>query len=126
MLTLYIGDCVIYHDETGRTWHRYPGLPPLVGCAIDNAYYRQKAAEQGYGDDLDRCVLGHELCHSLVARALGFPRSPTLEAAARRLADPRLPYYPLHPYEEAASEALHVWARKAGLDLVDIARRIPA
>lgn len=117
------GVCVLH--ASGLTTTEYVGLPPLDACAVDDDYYRAKAAEFGHGDDLDGFVRYHELLHSaLFPRWLGLPHSPTLHALARRRAAPdapTCPYYPLWRLEEAAVEATHRWARAAGVDLVRLA-----
>jgi hypothetical protein len=118
------GGCVVLHGG-GLTTTEYVGLPPLDACAVDDAYYRAKAAEFGHGGDLDGFVRCHELLHSaLFPRWLGLPHSPTLHALARRKATPdapTYPYYPLWRLEEAAVEAVHRWAKAAGVDLVRLA-----
>lgn len=55
----------------------------------------------------------HDLTHSLLARALGLPHSPTLHDVAhgRAASD-------LHAIEEEAVLALQRFARAAGVDLV--------
>lgn len=59
----------------------------------------------------------HDLAHSLVARALGLPASPTLLSMAEGW-----PRYPHWRAEENAAFALQTWAFATGVDLVQTAR----
>lgn len=45
---------------------------------VDDAQARAHAAEWGYGDDVQRMHLEHELTHTLLAQANGLPWSPVL------------------------------------------------
>lgn len=104
----------------GLTVTRYPHLPPLDACALDTAYYRDKATAFGHGDRLDEFVRWHELCHHLLARLLKLPCSPTLRGVALSKAGIG-PHWGPWRVEEHAVEALHLFASACGVDLVRLA-----
>jgi hypothetical protein len=61
----------------------------------------------------------HDLAHSMLARLLGLPHSPTLRDAAAGK-----PATDLHAAEEEAVLAIQRFARALGIDLVDAALRL--
>jgi hypothetical protein len=80
---------------------------------------RETALDLGYSTAWEMNVV-HDLAHSLLARWLDLPHSPTLHAVARGMDTPA----EVWRREEEAVLALQAYAKAVGVDLVAIARRM--
>src|SRR6185312_3200388 len=89
----------------------------VPACPEDTDAYRQRARDLGYGDDTALMSREHEVAHSLLAALLGLDESPTM----RGVADDD--FWPYWHAEEAAVLGLQAFARAAGVDLIEAARR---
>jgi hypothetical protein len=76
----------------------------------------QAETAAAHGLTVKEMNLTHDLTHSLLAKWLGLPYSPTLRGVATR------DIYPHHAEEEAAVLAIQRFARLAGVSLLGLAR----
>jgi hypothetical protein len=115
VITLKLAGAVIELHPSGLTVTRY-GDRFVEAWPQDDAAYRSRALELGYGTDTARMSREHEIVHSLLAKWLGLPHSPTLWAISRRDVDPNW------NLEEAAVLAVQAFAISQGIDLVKLAQ----
>lgn len=103
--------------DDGMTVSRY-AEGEVAACPEDNENYRARAAALGYGGDTALMSREHEIGHHLLAHWLGLPRSPTMDG----LLGPG-PIYAHWRTEEAAVLAIQAFARIAGVDLTELAKK---
>lgn len=79
-----LGDCTvdIYSDGIETVFHTLPGQPSVPANPQDNEAYRATAEFLGYGSDILRMCIDHELSHTLLAVSRGLRWSPTLHGLA--------------------------------------------
>lgn len=120
MRSIRLGSSVLELHDSGLTVTRLAGGAEIPAWPQDDAAYRARALELGYGDETGLMSREHEVAHTLLAHLLGLPESPTL----RGVADGS--FWPHWRAEEAAVLALQAYARAAGVSLVDVAERLSA
>ncbi|MBB4001582.1 hypothetical protein [Aurantimonas endophytica] len=126
MLTLHLAGSSIEMDASGLTTTLYGDGSFVKAWPGDSAEDRARAVSLGYArndtsltrDSLVQMSREHEAGHAILASVMGLPHSPTLKGVA----DGR--YWPHWQAEEAAVLAVQRYARMAGVDLVEVARRI--
>lgn len=117
MRTLRVGSADVHLHDDGLTVTELHDGKTIPACHDGSAYQRNSAYELGYGDDVDLASREHEIAHSLLAKWLGLPESPTLRGVADRS------YWPHWRKEEAAILGLQAYARAAGVSLETLAER---
>jgi hypothetical protein len=123
---LHLAGSSIEMEASGLTTTLYGDGRFVKAWPGDSAEDRARAVSLGYAkddasltwDSLVQMSREHEAGHAVLAHILGLPHSPTLKGVA----DGR--YWPHWQAEEAAVLGLQRYARMAGVDLVDVARRI--
>lgn len=83
----------------------------------NNAEYRQRAQDLGYGSDLALMSQDHELGHAFIALITGFVESPTFRGLATHATTGK--YYEHWAEEEALVLSLQKFVRLNGLDLLE-------
>jgi hypothetical protein len=91
----------------------------IGGIALHVDSYRCRAKVLGYGDDVDAMNRDHEVTHSLLAHWLGMPESPVMRAIVAHSGPSDLT-----GSEERVVLALQEYAKLAGVDLLEVARRL--
>jgi hypothetical protein len=110
LIEIWSGNCARTTLPTGRV---------LMAAPQDNAAYRQRAIELGYGKDTFRMCVEHETAHTMIACALGLPYSQTLDKAAQAITGTAL-----HDREEAIILALQDFCNASGIDLLAAAESL--
>lgn len=91
----------------------------VAAAAEPTPAYALLARQIGYGSDVDRMCVDHELVHNLLAHAIGLAASPTL---ARVAVDRDAPATDLTRLEEIAVLAVQAYALEAGVNLRSMSR----
>lgn len=113
--TYHFGEVTVEIDD-GLTVTRLPdgGIVP--------AEHREQPGQAELAQDLGYATAEemnreHDMLHSLLSHMLGLPASPTLQGVGN------MRFCPYWREEEAAVFALTRFAKLAGVDLVEVARR---
>jgi hypothetical protein len=115
--TFALAGCTV-HVQGTSVETLLPGGRRVLGMPIHDADYRATARKLGYGSNVARLNVEHELTHTLVAHWLGVPCSPVF----RRVASGDHEADDLTRLEEGAVLAIQAYAVAIGLDLIEIAR----
>jgi hypothetical protein len=116
--TIRLGETTIELREDGMVTTKFPEGVEVRAFPIPDAYQVANAKRLGYGLDIARSTREHEVVHTLLARWLGQPRSPTLAGVAT---DRVWQYWGI---EEAAVLAVQALCATLGVDPVRLAREM--
>lgn len=105
--------------EAGDNWCRttLADGSELVAMPEDTDAYYRTAAKHGYGGDINRLCIEHELVHHLLARWLGLPESYALGRVARG----NLEATDISRMEEQAVLSIQAFANAVGAQIRDAA-----
>lgn len=109
-----IGACVVFRDYRG-TMTMFPDGTSVYADHEEQPGQAETAA--GLGMSVEEMNRTHDIAHALLADALGLANSPTLRAIAAGS------HWPHHRAEEAAVLAFQAYAKAAGVDLAEVAKR---
>lgn len=118
MVTLRLAACTVTIDGP-NVETTLPGGQRVLGMPMHDAAYLATARRLGYGADVVRLNIEHELTHTLLAHWLGLRCSPTFCRVAHGDHDPS----DLTRIEECAVLAVQAYAVALGVDLGEVARR---
>jgi hypothetical protein len=116
--TFALADCTV-HVQGTSVETLLPSGRRVLGMPMHDASYRATANRLGYGTNVARLNVEHELSHGLLAHWLGLPCSPVFQRIAGGDHEPD----DLTRAEEAAVMAVQAYAVALGVDLIEVARR---
>jgi hypothetical protein len=128
---LTLGRTVVQFDGEGLTTTFIPGASPVPARAHlegelhtkdQERIYRERAQAHGY-EDVHEFSRDHEVLHSLLALWVGMSSSPALEWVAHGCPNIDPDARALHGAEESVVLALQAYMKRAGLSVIQVAKR---